>query len=82
MHKFDAKKIGDTLKIDWKKIPLAQFRKGLNVELEHGTKNKKTDVTHNDPIKTGKIALAHLMERPDYYERLEKVEKKKKPSKS
>lgn len=82
MRKFNAKEIGDKLKIDWKKISLAQFRKGLSVELEHGTKNKKTDVTHNDPVKTGKIALAHLMERPDYYDRLEKVEKKKKPSNS
>lgn len=75
--KFDAKAIGEKLKIDWKKIPLAQFKKGLQVELEHGTRNKKTNVTNNDPVKTGKIALAHLLERPDYYERLKKVEKNK-----
>lgn len=73
--KLDAKSIGDKLKIDWKKIPLSQFKKGLQVELEHGSRNKKTNVTNNDPIKTGKIALAHLMERPDYYSKLKKVEK-------
>ena len=74
----NAKEIGDKLKINWKKISLAQFRRGLSVELEHGTKNKKTDVTHNDPIKTGKIALAHLNEDPKYYSKLRIMEKKKK----
>lgn len=47
----------------------------MNVELEHGTKYKKTNVTNNDLISTGKIALAHLLEYPDYYQRLEKLEK-------
>ena len=73
--KLDAKAIGDKLKVNWKKVPLSQFKQGLKVELEHGTRDKKTDVTHNDPIKTGKIVLAHLNERPDYYTMLKKVEK-------
>ena len=47
---------------------------GLNVELEHGTKFPNTNVTNDDPILTGKIALAHLMEFPDYYTRLKKLE--------
>jgi hypothetical protein len=52
-----------------------QFRKGLDVELEHGLHDPSTDVTGNDPIITGKIALAHLNEFADYYTRLEKMER-------
>lgn len=40
---------------------------GLNIELEHGTVNSLTNVTNNDLLTTGKIALAHLMEYPNYY---------------
>lgn len=70
-----VKRIGDKLGIDWDKNDIAQFKVGLQVELEHGTKlGKTTDITHNDLVKTGKIALAHLMELPDYYTRLKKVE--------
>lgn len=78
MPKFNAKDIGDKLKIDWKKIPLRQFSAGLKVELEHGSIHKKTDVTHNSALKTGKIALAHLNEDPHYYAKLHIMEKKKK----
>ena len=48
---------------------------GLDVELEHGLRSPKTNVTNDDPLLTGKIALAHLNEFPDYYDRLEKLEK-------
>ena len=74
-NEIDAKKIGNTLKIDWKEVSLEQFTKGLNVELEHGTKDKKTNVTDNDGKLTGEIAWAHLKEFPDYYTRLAKMEK-------
>jgi hypothetical protein len=47
---------------------------GLGVELEHGSHDPQTDVTGDDPIMTGKIALAHLKEFPDYYTRLGKME--------
>lgn len=70
----DAKRVGDILKINWKKIDLEQFCKGMDVELEHGRENPLTDVTHDDAVLTGKIALAHLNEYPDYYTRLEKME--------
>lgn len=70
----DAKRVGDILKIDWKRIDVEQFRKGMDVELEHGRENPVTDVTHDDAVTTGKIALAHLNEFPDYYTRLEKME--------
>jgi hypothetical protein len=48
---------------------------GLNVELEHGTISPGTNITNNDPIMTGKIALAHLNEIPDYYTRLARMRK-------
>ena len=70
-----AKEIGEQLSIDWSKFDVEQFRQGMDVELEHGTENSVTNVTNDDPLMTGKIALAHLNEFPDYYTRLEKMEK-------
>jgi len=69
-----AKVIGEELGIRWDKFDLKQFRIGLAVELEHGAVNSNTDVTNDDPLLTGKIALAHLTEFPDYYTRLAKME--------
>ncbi len=48
---------------------------GMNVELEHGTRFPDLDVTGNDPVVTVKIALAHLREFPDYYDRLDIMER-------
>lgn len=70
----EAKRIGDELRIDWGEVELSEFRMGLGVELEHGSHDPETNVTDNDEILTGKIALAHLREFPDYYTRLEKLE--------
>lgn len=47
----------------------------MNIELEHGSRDAKTDVTDDDPLSTAKIALAHLTEFPDYYSRLGDLEK-------
>ncbi|MFZ1267922.1 MAG: DUF5661 family protein [Anaerolineae bacterium] len=69
-----ARDIGDKLGIDWSRFDVEQFRMGLDVELEHGRRDPSTDVTGNDPILTGKIALAHLNEFADYYTRLQKME--------
>ena len=66
--------IGNKLGIDWSRLNVEQFRIGLNVEFEHGLNSPTTDVTGNDPILTGKIALAHLNEYADYYTRLKKME--------
>ncbi len=71
----DAEEIGDKLGISWDKFDVEQFTKGLNVELEHGSRDPEINVTNNDSILTGKIALAHLKEFPDYYTRLEKMER-------
>lgn len=76
-HRFtveEAKSIGDTIGVEWRNIPLEEFRMGLAVELEHGAHDPDTDVTNDDPVETGKIALAHLKEFPDYYTRLTKME--------
>lgn len=74
ISKEEAKIIGNQLKINWSKVDLNQFHKGLNVEMEHGKVNPKTDVTNDSKIKTAKIALAHLNELPDYYTKLAKIE--------
>ena len=69
-----AKTIGEQLGIRWDKFDVEQFCAGLGVELEHGIVNPRTNVTNDDPLTTGKIALAHLTEFPDYYTRLAKME--------
>jgi len=71
----EAQSIGEKLGIDWTKFDVEQFRMGMDVELEHGLRDAETNVTGDDPLTTGKIALAHLKEFPDYYTRLDKMEK-------
>lgn len=71
----EAKQIGSKLGIKWDKFNVEQFHVGLNVELEHGLRDPATNVTGDDPLQTGKIALAHLNEMSDYYTRLTKMEK-------
>jgi hypothetical protein len=72
----DARRIGAAAGIDWATaaFDVEQYRLGLHVELEHGARDPQTDVTHDDELTTGKIALAHLKEIPDYYTRLAKME--------
>lgn len=70
----EAKRIGDTLGINWAKIDSDQFRRGLEVEFEHGAHDPETNVTNDDVVLTGKIAWAHLKEFPDYYTRLDRLE--------
>jgi hypothetical protein len=70
----EARRVGDAIGVDWSRFDLEQFRAGMDVEFEHGSQDPQTNVTDDDPIVTGKIALAHMKEFPDYYERLEKME--------
>jgi Protein of unknown function (DUF5661) len=70
----EALLIGTQLKIDWSQIDLEQFRRGLEVELEHGAIDPETNVTGDDLVLTGKIAWAHLKEIRDYYTRLDQME--------
>jgi len=72
----EARRVGEEIGIDWASAPfdVEQFRMGMDVELEHGLHDMQTNVTHDDPVVTGKIALAHLNEFPDYYTRLDRME--------
>ena len=76
----EAQSIGEQIGIDWSNVPfdIDQFRRGMDVELEHGLHDLVTNVTDDDPLVTGKIALAHLNEFPDYYTRLERMEEEAK----
>jgi hypothetical protein len=72
----EALKVATSLGIDFAATPfsLAEFCRGMDVELEHGRRDPATNVTGDDPLTTGKIALAHLHEIPDYYTRLDRME--------
>ena len=59
----EARQVGDELGVDFGVVPLDQWRRGLEVELEHGSEHGPlTNVTGDDLKKTGQIALAHLIE--------------------
>ena len=72
----EARRYGEEIGIDWSSaaFDVAEFQAGMNVELEHGRTDPLTDVTHDDPVTTARIALAHLNEFPDYYTRLGRME--------
>lgn len=74
----EAKAIGEQLGLTWDRFDVEQFRQGMEVELEHGLHDPATNVTNDDLLVTGKIALAHLNEFPDYYDRLETMEEEAK----
>jgi hypothetical protein len=70
----EASKILSIVNIESMPIPLEDFRMGLEVELEHGTRFKDANITNNHPILTGQIVLAHLKETLDYYKRIDVAE--------
>jgi hypothetical protein len=71
-----AKAIGSVgVDISKERFLLEDVRRGMDVELEHGSRIPDLDVTGNDPVVTAKIALAHLREFPDYYDRLATMER-------
>jgi len=70
----EAKKIKAAIGAAGIRISAADFRDGLEVEIEHGTRYPDANVTNNHPILTGKIVIAHLKEAPDYYRRLKIME--------
>lgn len=71
----EAMDVGVKLGIKWDKFSVEEFKNGMEVELEHGLASPETNVTNDNLQTTGKIALAHLNEIPDYYTRLLKMEK-------
>jgi hypothetical protein len=72
-----AKFVGEQIGIDWNTVrfDIEEFARGLVVEMEHGRTNTRTNVTDDDVFVTGKIAWAHLNEYPDYYTRLDTMER-------
>ena len=70
----EAAKILKIVNVEKMKIPADDFRIGLEVELEHGTRFKDANVTNNHPLITGMIVLAHLKETMDYYRRIDVAE--------
>ena len=72
----EARQVAEALGLDLaqERFDIEQFRSGMDVELEHGRRDPQTNVTNDDPLTTGKIALAHLRELPDYYTRLAVME--------
>lgn len=71
----EAQQAATALGMDLNKVDIEQFRRGLEVELEHGARDPETNVTNDDLVLTGKIAWAHLKEFADYYTRLDRMEK-------
>jgi hypothetical protein len=70
----EARNLGTSIGIDWTQFEAEEFRRGLEVELEHGSHDPETNVTNDDLTLTSKIAWAHLKEFPDYYSRLDVME--------
>ena len=70
----EARAIGGRLSIHQGNFNFEEFRRGLEVDLEHRQKAPETNVTNDNVPLTGKIAWAHLKEFPDYYTRLDKWE--------
>ena len=77
----EARQVAEALGLDLgqERFDIEQFRMGMDVELEHGRRDPQTNVTNDDPLTTGKIALAHLRELPDYYTRLAAMEAESEP---
>jgi hypothetical protein len=71
----DVRKVGAKLNVDFTKLDVKVLQYGMNIELEHGYIDQRTNVTNNNLNMTAKIALAHIIEFPDYYDRLKKLEK-------
>lgn len=70
-----AKAVGDEIGVDWEIVDLGQFIQGIKEEMEHGSEyGSATKVHDDDYVTSGRIAYAHLIERPDYYSALEMME--------
>lgn len=60
--------VARALRVNPAVVSPATWRRAMTVEREHA------DITRRDPMTTGRIALAHLLEFPDYYARLSVME--------
>ena len=69
----EAKRIGESLRIDWDQVDLEQFRQGLMGNHTQGVVDPETGLAYDGVVLSGKIVLAHMQEFPDYFTRLEKL---------
>jgi hypothetical protein len=69
----EAKRIGDSLYIDWDQVDLEQFRQGLMGNHKQGVMDPETGLTYDNVLLSGKVVLAHMQEFPDYFTRLAKL---------
>ncbi len=72
-----AKEIGDEIGVDWELVDLGEWIQGIKEETEHvGVlgKEKTAVIAEGDLVASGRIAYEHILEVPDYYSRLEKME--------
>ncbi len=72
-----AKQIGDEIGVDWGLVDLGEFIQGIKEEQEHSgiLGGEATKVIEKFDYKaSGQIAYEHLLERPDYYTKLEEME--------
>lgn len=73
--KQEAQNIGNEIGVNWDEVDLEEFRIGIGIEMEHGSQyGEATNVINDDPVKAGRIALAHLLEIPSYYTLLTRME--------
>lgn len=63
----DVRNVAKILKIDFTNFSFEEFMTGMNEELKHGTKYESTNISNDNPVITGKIALANLNIYPNYY---------------
>jgi hypothetical protein len=72
-----AKEVGDEIGVDWSLVDLGEFIQGIKEEQEHSgiLGGDATKVIEKFDYKaSGMIAYEHLLERPDYYTKLEELE--------
>lgn len=69
----EARRIGESLHIDWDQVDLEQFRQGLMGSHEQEAVDPETGLTYDGVLLSGKLVLAHMQEFPDYFTRLAKL---------
>ena len=69
----EARRVGESLHLDWEQVDLEEFRQGLMGNHKPGTIDPETGLAYEDVLLTGKVVLEHMEEFPDYFSRLAKL---------
>ena len=69
----EARRIGESLHIDWDQVDLEQFRQDLMGDQKQETTDPETGLIYDGVLLSGKIVMAHIQEFPDYFTRLAKL---------